>query len=143
MDTQTAPAAATETPRRWFVYLLSCSPTGTGGTYVGMTFDLDRRLKQHNGQVAGGAAATRGRSWFRVCHVEGFPDQTAALQFEWAWKHRTRRAALAATPLQRRLRALQALLADSRPTSKALPYSEYPAPLECIWDATDIPMPPL
>jgi structure-specific endonuclease subunit SLX1 len=132
---------------QYYVYLLSLSPTGSGGTYVGMTCDLDRRLKQHNGLQAGGAAATRGKQWIRVCHVEGFPDKTAALQFEWAWKHRTRMqrasSATGTTPLQRRLSALQELLADSRPTSKAIPYSEYPSPLECVWDAPDIPMPQL
>ena len=128
--------------KAWFVYLLSCSPTGTGGTYVGMTCELDRRLRQHNGEQSGGAAATRGRAWFRVCHVAGFPDQTAALQFEWAWKHRTRRYK-AGTPIERRLRALQELLADSRPTSKAIPYTEYAAPPECVWEAADVAMPAL
>lgn len=114
---------------------------------MGMTCDLDRRLKQHNGEQSGGAAATRGRDWMRICHVQGFPDKTAALQFEWAWKHRTRNykggTAGATTPLERRLKALQELLADSRPTSKAIPYSEYASPLEVIWDAEGIDMPAL
>lgn len=129
---------------QWYVYLLSSSVSGTGGTYVGMTCDLDRRLKQHNGEQSGGAAATRGREWMRVCHVQGFPDKTAALQFEWAWKHRTRNyKGGATTPLQRRLKALQELLADARPTSKAIPYSEYASPLEVVWDTEGIDMPVL
>ena len=110
-------------------YLLIASATGAGGTYVGITEDLDRRLAQHNGQRAGGAKATRGKAWTRACHVRGFPDQRAALQFEWAWKARTRRYH-AGTPLQRRLRALQELLAEDRPTSMAIAYADYPSPLE-------------
>ena len=113
----------------WSCYLLVSE---TGGTYVGMTCDLDRRLRQHNGLLSGGAAATAGRRWTRVCHVEGFPDQRAALQFEWAWKSRSRRHA--GTPLQRRGRALQELLAEERPTSKAQAYSEYPTPLEVVME---------
>lgn len=46
----------------WFVYVLL---SGDGRrTYVGITSDLDRRLSQHNGQLPGGAKATRaGRPW--------------------------------------------------------------------------------
>jgi hypothetical protein len=39
--------------------------------------------------------------------------------------------------------ALQELLADSRPTAKAVPYSEYPTALEVVWEATDVEIPSL
>ena len=122
-------------------YLLRCCENERH-TYVGVTPDLDRRLSQHNGEKAGGAKATSGKSWIRLCHVRGFPDQTAALQFEWAWKNRSRKQR-GATPLQRRMLALQELLADSRPTAKAVPYSEYPTALEVIWEANDVEIPSL
>lgn len=114
----------------WMCYLLACDTTRA--TYVGVTPDLDRRLAQHNGLQSGGAKATAGHSWRRICHVRGFPDQRAALQFEWAWKHRSKR--YSGAPLQRRFRALQELLADSRSTSLAVPYEDYPAPLEVIME---------
>jgi predicted GIY-YIG superfamily endonuclease len=124
----------------WYVYLLgACNGKGT---YVGMTNNLDRRLKQHNGEQSGGAKATHGQQWRRICYVEGFPDQTAALQFEWAWKHRSRRLR-GGGPLQRRMEALQQLLADSRPTAKAVPYAEYPVALEVVWDAEELEIPTL
>lgn len=42
----------------WFVYLLACAD---GSFYCGITSELQRRLKQHNGLLAGGAKYTRGR----------------------------------------------------------------------------------
>jgi structure-specific endonuclease subunit SLX1 len=111
---------------------LLATTTGPVKTYVGVTPDLDRRLRQHNGGLSGGAAATAGRTWERVCHVRGFPDSRAALQFEWRWKQISRRCN--GGPLERRLRALQELLALDRPTTAALPYAEYATPLEVVME---------
>lgn len=71
------------------VYLLA---TPTGRTYIGSTFELARRLRQHNGEIKGGAWRTKraAGSWRRVCHVAGFTSRKEALQFEWAWQHPTR-----------------------------------------------------
>ena len=118
------------TPKAWFVYLLVAED---GATYVGATVDLEHRLRQHNGQIGGGAKAThvrvaRGQTWRRHCYVSGFPDNHAALQFEWRWKSLSRvvqRQTQSLEPLERRLEALQRLLALDRPTSKAAPYSSY------------------
>ena len=57
-------------------------------TYAGSTNNLTRRLRQHNGELVGGAKATRG---FAPCQllfvVRGFgPDQRAALRVEWRLK---------------------------------------------------------
>jgi structure-specific endonuclease subunit SLX1 len=115
----------------WKCYLLA-TVSGSPKTYVGITPDLDRRLRQHNGEISGGAMATKGRAWHRVGHVKGFPDHRAALQFEWRWKQISRR--LTGSPLERRLRALQELIALDRPTTAAVPYSEYLEPLEVIME---------
>jgi len=77
----------------FFVYLLLSSDNST---YVGATVDLDRRLRQHNKEIKGGAHATgakvlKGETWIRAAHVEGFPDWQSALQFEWRWKQLTRK----------------------------------------------------
>jgi predicted GIY-YIG superfamily endonuclease len=116
----------------WFCYCLATRDGRSPKTYIGITPDLNRRLEQHNGQRAGGAIATRGRTWERVCHVRGFPDHRAALQFEWRWKQISRRCA--GGPLERRMRALQELLALDRPTSAAVPYSEYTTPLDVVME---------
>ena len=114
----------------FFVYLLLSSDNAT---YVGATVDIDRRLRQHNKEIKGGAFATgsrveKGETWIRVCHVEGFPDWSAALQFEWRWKQITRKISISVNPLHRRIVALKQLLSLERPTSKAIKFSEWPEP---------------
>jgi structure-specific endonuclease subunit SLX1 len=115
-----------------FVYLLVST---SGSTYVGATIDLERRLRQHNKEIKGGASATgikvsKGETWVRAIHVSGFPDWTAALQFEWRWKQITRKLSIQINPLQRRVQALKTLLSLERPTTKAQPYTEWDAPPE-------------
>jgi len=115
----------------FYVYLLLSSDNCT---YVGATVDLDKRLRQHNKEIKGGAVATsikvlKGEAWIRVAHVEGFPDWQAALQFEWRWKQLSRKIQSAVKePLERRMKALKLLLELERPTSKAKAYSEWPNP---------------
>ena len=116
----------------FFVYLLLSSDNFT---YVGATVDLDRRLRQHNKEIKGGAVSTgarvaKGETWIRAAHVEGFPDWQAALQFEWRWKQLTRKLSFNILPLERRIMALNLLLDLSQSTSKAKPYSEWPTPPE-------------
>ena len=74
-------------PQRHHCYLLR-SRHRPARTYVGYTVAPARRLRQHNGELQGGARATRAlRPWVHVAIVHGFPSARAALQFEWAWKH--------------------------------------------------------
>ena len=122
-----------------YVYLLVST---SGNTYVGATVDLNRRLRQHNKEIKGGAHATgvkvaQGESWTRALHVSGFPDWQAALQFEWRFKHLSRKYPLKMNPLERRICALKDLLALERPTSKALAYSEWPASPEVHLETED------
>lgn len=115
-----------------YVYLLVSTK---GNTYVGATVDLNRRLRQHNKEIKGGAHATgikvtQGETWVRAAHVSGFPDWQAALQFEWRWKHLSRKLSINMIPLERRIMALKMLLELPQSTSKAKPYSEWPTPPE-------------
>ena len=57
-------------------------------TYIGFTMDPRRRLRQHNGEIKGGARKTdRWKPWNMVLCVWGFPGKVLALQFEYAWQH--------------------------------------------------------
>lgn len=122
-----------------FVYLLVSSDNST---YVGATVDLNRRLRQHNKEIKGGAHATgakvsNGESWTRACHVAGFPNWQAALQFEWRWKQLTRKLPAKMFPLERRMKALKELLTLERPTTKAMAYTEWSAPPEVNLETED------
>jgi structure-specific endonuclease subunit SLX1 len=93
----------------WFCYMLAS--TDGRKTYVGATIDPNRRLRQHNGEICGGARATKGRCWKRRFLVGGFEDERAALRFEWRWKYLTRQAP-GDSFIERRSHALSLLLSD-------------------------------
>ena len=142
------PALEPTVKQSYFVYLLICSDGSA--SYVGATVDLDHRLRQHNGEIKGGAVATtskltNNRSWIRAAHVRGFPDWKSALQFEWRWKQisRKRLPILGSVqkkrgpPLQNRLSALSELLSLERATTKATPYHSWPSPPEPIMETIE------
>ena len=58
-------------------------------TYCGVTNNLSRRLRQHNGDISGGARYTTGNAgrWRVVATVEGFANRSQCLSFEWWVKH--------------------------------------------------------
>ena len=114
----------------FYVYLLVASDNST---YVGATVDLERRLKQHNKELKGGARATgikveQGKTWSRACYVSGFPDWKSALQFEWRWKQLSRKLPKSMLPLERRMAALDELMSLEKATTKAIPYAEWETP---------------
>ena len=76
-------------------------------TYIGATVDLKRRLRQHNGELKGGARATQKRRPWRIyCSVEGFLQWQEALSFEYHWKKKAR-------GVSGRILRLKALLASN------------------------------
>lgn len=122
-----------------YVYLLECTDKAT---YVGATVDPNRRLRQHNKEITGGAHLTgskvmKGEAWERICYVEGFPEWTEALKFEWRWKQLSRKLPMKMLPVERRLRALKMLLALERSTTKAVAFSEWASPPVIHWDNTE------
>lgn len=72
----------------WSVYLIS---TGNR-TYVGATTDPNRRLRQHNREIRGGARATKhgAGTWKFVAYVTGFANRSQAMRWEALVKKRAR-----------------------------------------------------
>jgi structure-specific endonuclease subunit SLX1 len=103
---------------------------GNNKTYVGYTVNPKRRLRQHNGEITGGARYTRqmhGDARF-LAIVSPFVDQRTALQFEWAMKKRKPRRHF----LSGRARKICELLCTKQWTKKAIPTSRHP-PLTVRW----------
>ena len=99
--------------------------------YIGATVSPQRRLRQHNGDLCGGAKRTRGRGpWTFVCIVSGFRTWREALQFEWAFNNHSRRC----RSVEGRLSALDLLMRRDRWTSNAPPSSEVPLTVR-MWPA--------
>lgn len=63
----------------WSLYLLENSSSGI--TYLGVTTDKDRRLKQHNGLLKGGAKFTTARKgngeWVLKAYIDNLTSSTA------------------------------------------------------------------
>ena len=119
-----------------YVYLLLS--TGNA-TYVGATVNVERRVRQHNRELKGGARATGIRvkkveTWSPLCYVKNFPDWSSALQFEWKWKYLTRKQGKKISPVERRIKALHTLLNSEKSTSNAKPFSEWEIPPEIIFE---------
>ena len=62
-------------------------------SYVGITNNLKKRIRQHNCEIKGGAKYTsliNSRlitNWNYACYIDGFKTKNDSLKFEWALKH--------------------------------------------------------
>jgi len=56
-------------------------------TYIGATNNFEKRIKQHNRIISGGAKSTAGHTWKPLIHITGFVNRNQLLRFEWFWKH--------------------------------------------------------
>jgi predicted GIY-YIG superfamily endonuclease len=86
-----ATMAVTDTKPFYATYLLTPRKPSTHhrtSTYVGFTVSPARRIRQHNRELEGGAAATDvNKPWEMLCVLHGFSSASSALSFEWAWQH--------------------------------------------------------
>ena len=104
-------------------YLCYCLQKSGGSgkgplTYVGCTNNFSRRIRQHNGEIKGGAKCTtkaclQGAFWNPIVFAVGFIDNKEALSFEWHWKFETRKIK-SGLRTERRFTALEILLKKER-----------------------------
>ena len=57
-------------------------------TYIGSTININRRIRQHNGIIKGGAKYTRGGIWTYYCVLYNLNyTKKLVLYYEWHLKH--------------------------------------------------------
>ena len=109
----------------WVCYvLMSLCPQTRMRTYVGATCNLKRRMRQHNGLIAGGAKSTRrSRPWRLIAFVSGFSSRQQCLSFEYRVKRLRACAHIVCDQKHLTNRALLRIChrADTTPTKLHLP----------------------
>ena len=63
----------------WLIYILVCRD---GSLYCGITNNLEKRLKQHNGEIKGGAKYTRSHWPCKLVYKEKSASRSEASQRE-------------------------------------------------------------
>lgn len=114
-------ATTTKTPSKVKRYICYClrSTSTKRRTYVGITNNFKRRIRQHNGEITGGAKYTHAyRPWAPFFRVHGFKTKRQVLRFEWAMKHR-KRSRKGASPAEIRCLTLEYLLRAPKKESTA------------------------
>jgi len=119
--------------KEWVCYIIQ----NNNCTYVGVSPDPVRRLRQHNGEIKGGAKYTlsKGAGWEHICLIKGFHNKIQSMQFEWAVKHVAPRDA---GGRNNRIKKLYNVVNKSQWTSKAPPSEEVPLNIEWYIDDSTI-----
>ena len=101
----------------YICYILKCD----NYTYNGCTNNFKRRIRQHNGEIKGGAKCTSRRGpWEPYCIITGFKDNIEALQTEWRIKRvEGRRRAKKYCGVKGRIKGLNQILKLEQFTSKS------------------------
>ena len=81
-DKPTCSEPAGSHPPGWTLYLIY-SPSRRR-SYLGITTNVKRRVRQHRGELRGGARATTriASDWELVCYVTGLRDKSTACRWE-------------------------------------------------------------
>ena len=69
----------TRSSSNWLVYILECRDDSL---YCGITNNLEKRLKQHNGEIKGGAKYTRSHRPCKLVYKEESASRSEASQRE-------------------------------------------------------------
>lgn len=71
----------------YFVYIVKCSDNSL---YTGIATNLEKRIKEHNGELKGGAIYTRNKRPVKLKYFEEFKTRSEALKREYEIKQMKR-----------------------------------------------------
>lgn len=96
VDASAVASAPEKPPKTYYCYFLAQHDNWEGQTYNGYTVDLKKRLRQHNGEIKGGAWATasKGKGSWSFTAVLTSPQWTSisrAMACEWNCRYPTRK----------------------------------------------------
>jgi putative endonuclease len=110
---------AVSTP--WFVYMVR---TAAGALYTGISTQPERRLRQHSGELTGGAKALKGKGPLQLAFTYVMPCRSSASKLEYQLKQWTKKdKELLLKQEAKQLNLLQQLSGESRIGTK--PASDY------------------
>jgi putative endonuclease len=96
----------------YIIYLLY--NTNNNSTYVGITVNKERRIRQHNGELVGGAKYTKLKKqdgeWIYYGKINNL-EKCQALSIEKKIQKRTRKS-IGLSPIDKRLNCINKLLED-------------------------------
>lgn len=78
--------------KEWLLYVLECSDNSL---YTGVTTCIERRLRQHNGEISGGAKYTAGRRPVKLLATRKIAEEEKPLKEESKFKKLPRTEKLA------------------------------------------------
>ena len=75
----------------YYVYIVRCAD---GSLYTGITTNLTRRLRQHNGEIRGGAKYTRSKRPVEIVYTQPAENRSLASKEEYRIKQLSRKQKL-------------------------------------------------
>jgi len=118
-------SSSSSSSQNWYVYLLS-NPINRR-TYLGATNDYTRRLRQHNGDLGGGARYTHmhaPKQWRIHCVVAGLNKHQALSMEAFAKSRAVRPQSQALSPLHTRVASLESLILEQFPAAQLIKMGE-------------------
>lgn len=71
----------------WHLYMIR---THSNQLYTGISTNPERRLRQHQGELVGGAKALRGKGPLQLVYQQRYPDRASASKAEYQFKQLTK-----------------------------------------------------
>lgn len=108
--------------KSWYCYITRSKKKNKNWTYNGKTNDPKRRLRQHNGEIVGGAKQTmKTRPNEIFCLIKGFDSSVEAMQAEWRIRKpdKKRRKKHKFKGVDGRIRGLNLIFEDEQFTSNS------------------------